>query len=40
MDELKSKVILTMNRLKSNPERMRNIIGGSSLPLPPIMGKN
>ena len=40
MDELKSKVILTMNRLKSNPEKMRNIIRGTSLPLPPIMGKN
>ena len=40
MDELKNKVILTMNRLKSNPEKMKNIIRGSSLPLPPIMGKN
>ncbi len=40
MDELKNKVILTMNRLKSNLEKMMNIIRGSSLPLPPIIGKN
>lgn len=40
MDELKSKVMLTMKRLKSDPEKMRNIIRGTSLPLPPIMGKN
>ncbi len=39
-DELKNKVILTMNRLTRNPEQMKNIIRGSSLPLPPIMGKN
>lgn len=40
MEVLKSKVILTMNKLKSDPEKMRNIIRGTSLPLPPIMGKN
>ena len=40
MDELKNKVILTMNRLKRDPEKMRNIIRGSSLHLPSIMGKN
>jgi transposase len=40
LDELKSKVILTMNKLKSNPEKMRNILRGTSLPLPPILGKN
>ena len=28
MDELKNKVILTMNRMKSNPEKMKNIIRG------------
>ncbi len=40
MDDLKNAVTSTMNKLKSNPERLRNIIRGSSLPLPPITGKN
>ena len=40
MDYLKSKVTLTMNKLKSDPEKMKRIIKGSNLPLPPITGKN
>ncbi len=40
MDELKNRVILTMNKLKHDPEKMRGIIRGSSVSLPPIMGKN
>ncbi len=40
MDDLKNAVTSTMNKLKSNPERLRNIIRGSSLPLPPLTGKN
>lgn len=39
-DELKSKVITTMNKLKSDPAKVRNIIRGSSLPLPQFVGKN
>ena len=35
MDDLKNAVTSTMNKLKSNPKRLRNIIRGSSLPLPP-----
>ncbi|EQD55576.1 ISXoo2 transposase [mine drainage metagenome] len=40
LDDLKSKVTFTMNRLKSDPQKLRNIIRGSSLPLPPFMGKD
>ena len=40
LNDLKSKVTLTMNKLKSDPEKMKRIIRGSSLPLPPTMGKN
>ena len=40
MDDLKNAVPSTMNNLKSNPERLRNIIRGSSLPLQPLTGKN
>ena len=40
MDDLKNRVISTMNKLKSDTEKLRNIIKGSSLPLPSIMGKN
>ena len=40
MDELKNRVILTMNKLKHDPEKMRGIIRGSSVSLPPIRGKN
>ena len=39
MDDLKNAVTSTMNKLKSNPERLRNIIRGSSLPLPPLNRK-
>ncbi|MCL5790708.1 MAG: IS630 family transposase [Candidatus Thermoplasmatota archaeon] len=40
LNDLKSKVTLTMSKLKSDPEKMKRIIRDSNLPLPPIMGKN
>ena len=40
MEELKNKVTSTLNKMKSNPEKMKRIIRGSKLPLPPLMGKN
>ena len=40
IDELKNKVIITMNKLKSDPAKVRNIIRGSSLPLPQFVGRN
>lgn len=40
MEELKYKVTSTLNKMKSNPEKMKRIIRGSKLPLPPLMGKN
>lgn len=40
LDDLKNRVILTTNKLKSDPAKLRNIIRGSSLPLPPVKGKN
>ena len=39
MDDLKNAVTSTMNKLKSNPERLRNIIRCSSLPLQTLTGK-
>ncbi len=39
MDNLKNAVTSTINKLKSNPERLRNIIRGSSPTLPPLTGK-
>ena len=40
MEELKNTVTSTLNRMKNNPEKLRKIIRGSSLPLPPIVRKN
>jgi hypothetical protein len=40
LNDLKNKVTFTMNKLKSDPDKLKRIIRGSSLPLPPIMGKN
>ena len=40
MEELKNAVTSTLNRMKNNPEKLRKIIRGSSLPLPPIVRKN
>lgn len=40
LNDLKNMVTFTMNRLKSDPDKLKRIIRGSSLPLPPIRGKN
>jgi len=40
LNDLKNKVTFTMNKLKSDPDKLKRIIRGSSPPLPPIMGKN
>ena len=39
-EDLKFTVTETMNRLKSNPGRLKKAIRGSMLPLPPLTGKN
>ncbi|MGP6238994.1 transposase [Cuniculiplasma sp. SKW4] len=40
VNDLKSKITLTMNNLKSDPEKLIRIIRDYSLPSQPIMGKN
>ena len=40
MEDIKGKVTYTLNKMKNEPERLKRIIRGSSLPLPPLMGKN
>jgi hypothetical protein len=40
MEVLKARVSTTPDRMKSEPQRMRQIIHGTSLPLDLIMGKN
>ena len=40
MEELKIAVTSTLTGMKNNPERLKRIIRGSSLPLQPILGKN
>ena len=40
LDDLKRKVTFTMNKLKNDPDKLRSIISGSSLPLSPIVDTN
>ncbi len=40
MEALKARVSTTLDRMKGEPQRMRQIIRGTSLPLDPIVGKN